>query len=414
MKCDSIEQAMVITQDLLATFLERKAARDEADRLYKQVCQAIRGLDEVEAEMEPGPLTYRIRCTELRRFSEARLAEILGSQQAKNLKKLMPVSLSCYRRDQIPACTFARCLELQPDYSLRRAEDGGLIPFLDPVDIPLDDREFTAWYRAHVRRFFGLDAEAPDAPFSLHDLEHKTSNGLPSFDALACDGGSCYLKCSRPPDGSWEILSSSMRGHGPSSKEALQGWMLETYPGDLMDTLPPITQDRILLKPGEAKERARRYLKRGFAPIVVPLGYHDRKVSSHKPIRPSTFVCRDPRQWKAWERQLRRLDEATGCGPEVLALRRGYAGRDEGSLVAIATAIYERMKSGDREFSKWMHPARLSEAIDQMAVVRRAEASGLRAEAWDDLLRRIEVDGLDTDSLTAAILCTSAEAGWLD
>ena len=63
---------------------------------------------------------------------------------------------------------------------------------------------------------------------------------------------------------------------------------------------------------------------------------------------------------------------------------------------------------GDREFSKWMHPTRLSEAIDQMAVVRRAEASGLRAEAWDDLLLRIEVNGLDTDSLTAAIVCTSA------
>jgi hypothetical protein len=86
-----------------------------------------------------------------------------------------------YRRDQVPACTFARCLELQPDYALRRAEAGGPIPFLDPADVPVEDGEFTAWYRSHARRFFGLDEDGPVAPFGLHDLEHKaTPGGRPS------------------------------------------------------------------------------------------------------------------------------------------------------------------------------------------------------------------------------------------
>ena len=240
-----------------------------------------------------------------------------------------------YRRDQIPACTFAECLELQPDYSLRRAEAGGPIPFLDPADIPVDDREFTSWYRSHARRFFGVGEEVPGEPFGLHDLEHKATNGSPSFDALACDGGNCYLKCSRSPAGSWDAHDVAMRGHGRASKEALQGWILETYPADCMESLPPITQDRVLLKTGEAKERARRYLKRGVAAVVLPLGHHDRKVLSYQAIRLSAFVCRDPKQWEALDspvRTARASDRVRARGPGPATGVRGpgcrLAGRD--------------------------------------------------------------------------------------
>jgi hypothetical protein len=205
-----------------------------------------------------------------------------------------------------------------------------------------------------------------------------------------------------------------MRGHGRSSKEALSDWMLETYPLDCLETLPPITHDLILLKAGEAKEKARRYLKKGVTPIVMPLGHADRKVLSHRPIRLSSFVCRDPKQWKALERQFGRLERATGSGLEVLALRRAYGDRPGRSLVVIASEIYDRIMAGERDLSGGMHLKRLSRAIEEATAGRRAEAERLKDEAWDDLLDRIDGSNLDPDSLTAAILCTSAEASWLD
>jgi hypothetical protein len=319
-----------------------------------------------------------------------------------------------YRRDQVPACTFAECLELQPDYSLRRAEAGGPIPFIDPADVPVDDGEFTTWYRSHARRFFGVDEAAPGETFGLHDLEHKATPNRPSFDALACDGGNFYLKCSRSPDGSWDVHDMSMRGHGPSSKEGLKGWILETYPADRMESLPPITQDRVFLKAGEAKERARRCLKGGVAAVVMPLGHHDRKVLSYQAIRLSAFVCRDPKQWKALKRQFERLEHATGCGLEVLALRRGYRDRPARSLVAIASEIYDRIRAGERDLCKGMHLTRPSRAVEEATAGRRAEVERLRDEAWADLFDRIACESRDPDSLTAAVLCTNPEAPWLD
>jgi len=318
-----------------------------------------------------------------------------------------------YRRDQIPACTFARCLELQPDYGLRRAENGGPIPFLDPADVPVDDGAFTTWYRSHVRRFFGLDAEAPASPFDLHGLEHKTTPGRASFDALACDGGNCSVKCSRAPDGSWEVLDASMRGHGRSSKETIQGWILATYPQDRVDSLPPISTDRNLLKITEAKAKARRYLNRGVPAVVLPLGHHETKVLGHKAIRLSGFVCRDPKQWKSLDRQLRRSEDKTGCGLEILALRREYGDRPGGSLVATATTIYERILAGQRDLSKPLHLTRLSKDLEKAIAVRRADSERLKDEAWADLLDRIDGSRLDPGSLNAAILCQSREASWL-
>lgn len=98
-----------------------------------------------------------------------------------------------YRRDQIPAGTFADCLASDRDYPINRAAARG--PFLDPGEVPGDDAAFTAWYRGHVQRFFGVSGPAYEQLFGLHDLEHKLS-GKPEravFDGLYCDGSANYL-----------------------------------------------------------------------------------------------------------------------------------------------------------------------------------------------------------------------------
>ena len=81
----------------------------------------------------------------------------LAFLMVNSLNGIQVITDGCtYRRDQIPACTYAECLEIQPDYPLRRAEADSGIPFIDPATIPDDDAEFTNWYRNHVKRFFGV------------------------------------------------------------------------------------------------------------------------------------------------------------------------------------------------------------------------------------------------------------------
>src|SRR5262249_20807775 len=99
-------------------------------------------------------------------------AEAFALSQALNA--IQTITDGCtYRLDQIPACTYEECLRIRPDYSIRRAEDGDGIPFLDPATIPQDNAGFTAWYRGHVKRFFGVTSPDYDGLFDTHDLEHK-------------------------------------------------------------------------------------------------------------------------------------------------------------------------------------------------------------------------------------------------
>src|SRR5262249_32189011 len=106
-----------------------------------------------------------------------------------------------YRRDQVPAGTWAACLAACPDYPINRADFGG--PFGDPAAIPGDDDGFALWYRDHVKRFFGVSGPEYDSLFGLHSLEHKTCGdpGPAAFDALACDGPSNHVKLLQDGDG---------------------------------------------------------------------------------------------------------------------------------------------------------------------------------------------------------------------
>jgi hypothetical protein len=177
-----------------------------------------------------------------------------------------------YRRDQVPACTLAECLEILPDYATRRPEAGSAIPFLDPDSIPEGDAEFSAWYGEHTARFFEVDGPALRAVTGL-DLEHKSDEaGDPAFDAMACDGSTNHAKLKADGSGGWVATDMKYRGYGPASKEALRPWIVESYASDRMERLPPLTEDVVRLGVGEATAKAKKAITSGRDAVYLPLG----------------------------------------------------------------------------------------------------------------------------------------------
>jgi hypothetical protein len=139
-----------------------------------------------------------------------------------------------YRRDQIPAGTLADCLAACPDYPINRAAFAG--PFVDPAPVP-DGDAFTAWYRGHVKRFFGVDGPDYDRLFGLHELEHKDCDGAgAAFDTLCCDGTANYLKLLRDGNG-WRATDFMARSFGRHAKAALAEWLIRF-------TRPTVTRAR--------------------------------------------------------------------------------------------------------------------------------------------------------------------------
>lgn len=292
-----------------------------------------------------------------------------------------------YRRDQIPACSLARCLALQPDYPLRRAEAGSRIPFHDPGSVPEDDEAFTRWYRdEHLPRFLGVRGKSHAELFRIHDLAHKAcSDGRTLFDGLACDGGSNYVKC-RLGEADWQVLDMAMRGYGRASKAILQDWILPTYSADRLEAPAPVTEDLELLKLKPAKRKARRALNAGIPEVVLPLGLETRKLRTHKAIKHSAFVFQTPDQFKTLRKQIEKFESKTTCGLEVLALRRSYRGRPSGSIQAIAEEIYAHIQDGGRDLTKLLHLSRPFPALEELSTERRGQIERLRAEVERDLL----------------------------
>jgi hypothetical protein len=147
----------------------------------------------------------------------------------------------------VPAGTLTESLATCHDDPINRASFQG--PFLDPATIPTDNAGFTAWYRGHVQRFFGVSGSAYDRLFGLHELEHKTS-GNPenaAFDGLSCDGSSNHIKLVKGDDG-WEAAKDAegicFKAHSFKGKPRaeLAPYLIKTYSTDCYDGPPPIVE----------------------------------------------------------------------------------------------------------------------------------------------------------------------------
>jgi len=303
-----------------------------------------------------------------------------------------------FRKDRVPACTFAECLRRQPDYPLRGADEDSGIPFLDQAQVPDDPVQFNRWYRQHVKSFFGVTDEY-DKVFGLHSLQFKeaSSTGDVTFDALLCDGSGNYLKCSLNSQNQLEPVASAFRGYRPESVAKLIPWLLRTYTTDRFTGPAPLILERGLLKLVDAKRQAKKALRQGMEPVLLPLGLPAYKLRDYRIFKPSAFVFQTPVQRRNFERQLDRFKRRTGCGLEVLALRRGYGDRRANSITDLAQAIYELIQNGKKDFSKALHWNRNFDGLAELSEKHRQLLHQLRHKATEWQRKCIQLADFSAD-----------------
>ena len=250
-----------------------------------------------------------------------------------------------YRRDRIPAGTFAALLKQSSDYPLLHAADQ---PFLDPNAIPHDDAAFTRWYVDHVLRFFKIEGK-PDyeALFRLHALTHKAlPEGGVAFDGVTIDGSANYIKLVRTEAGKWRVVDMKARGFAKAEKKMLDQWLCRVYMRDRFTEPPPPVPSGRFLNVRDALGQAGRLVTSAHR-VIVPLGLKLPTITTYKLIKPSAFVFRNARQRARVLIDWQRLNRKTECGPELLALRRTYGG----SLEAVARNLFKLIRDGQERLN---------------------------------------------------------------
>jgi hypothetical protein len=252
-----------------------------------------------------------------------------------------------YRRDRVPAGTFAARLKHNPDYPLLHTADG---PFIDTNIIPEADAEFTDWYVGQVLQFFGVTGRPEyESLFRLHSLSHKDlSDGGTKFDGIFVDGSANYAKLVRTADGEYRVADMKARAFGKRQKERLASWLYCVYRKDRFTRPPRAVRSGRLLGLGDALAQTRRTIASARQRAIVPLGHQLPSLTTYKLVKPSAFVFRTARQRDGILVDWRRLNQKTSCGPELLALRRTFGG----SLAAVARKLFELIRRGDERLNR--------------------------------------------------------------
>lgn len=329
---------------------------------------------------------------------------------AMSLNAVQTITDGCtWRADQAPALSFEECLRLKTDYPLRRAEGSDGVPFLDPAKVPVEDEAFTAWYRGHAKRFFGEPGPGFDEVIGTHAVVHKKTTGtdLPTFDALACDGAANYAKVVIDADGNKRVTDFMARSFKPGSKAAVQDWLVKSYSGNRLEEPAPLATDTDLVSHGRAMQLARKALESGYGEVIFPLGLEENKAKNYKALKMSAFVFRTPAQRAGILKQVRKFEKRTGCGLEVLALRRGYRGRRQGSLADLAEAIHTLIRSGEENLGAALNLGRLSAELKELCRDRLDDLDWRRRESRRRLFEAIDAGRLDPDALATALVLTA-------
>src|SRR5262249_5301912 len=124
-------------------------------------------------------------------------------------------------------------------------------------------------------------------------------------------------------------------------------------------------------------------------------------------LKGSAFVFETPQQRAAILKQWTRFETRTGAGLELLALKRSYGERQQGSLADLARIIYELIRSGQDNL-KDLNLTRIK-TLERYFRKRKEEVERLRQEAEADLLKRIDVRNLDPTTLLTACIVTAAD-----
>lgn len=326
-----------------------------------------------------------------------------------------------YRRDQIPACTFAECLKKAREYTIHRVEEG--IPFIDPAKVPTDDAGFTRWYRQDVKKYFQVDGADYDRLFGIHDLEHKTC-GEPkqaSFDGLCLDGSAQYVKVLKV-DGVPKPVDFKARGYRDEAKEKVLPWIMKTYTTDTYTGPPPITMAANLLKIKQANRMAtgsfdelleehEGLLAIGYEgdpfhwdlpktpeKVVFPLGMDYEKVLAYKVIKPSAYLFRTPEQERLIRKAMDKFAAKYACGLEALALQRSQGERRHGSINSIASAIYRFIREGGDDLRrKWNLGRSTTPSLEEISEGHAKTREAMKKRSRYGLIQAIDVRNLEDD-----------------
>lgn len=332
---------------------------------------------------------------------------------SQSLNAIQTVTDGCtFRLDQIPACTFEECVATMPEYPVRRAEDGDGIPFVDPAAIPADDENFTRWYGRYVRRFFGVSGPAWDELFDTHRLDFKKAgrDGPVAFDGLAADGSANYVKCLLGEDGTWRGVDFAARSFREASKAEVMPWLVEACSRDRLDGPAPLAEDKELLAFESARRKARAALASGLEEVVLPLGLEVGRTANYRCVKASAFTFETPEQRASVVKQVQRFEAATGCGLEVLALRRSYGGRRRGSLADMAGSLHRLVRSGGDNLVAALNMRKLPSGLAELARRRVAEIGRRREESGRRLLEQMDPGRLGPGGSATAFVLAQADA----
>jgi hypothetical protein len=386
---------------------EAKAGNDKAaERGYKEMVNSLYGV--MASRHLPTNNVVAANVT-------TATARALAFAMHMSLNGIQVITDGCtYRRDQVPAGTFADCLAACPDYTLNRGGFSG--PFVDPAAIPADGG-FSEWYRGHVKRFFGVSGPDYDQLFGLHTLVHKAcgDTGV-AFDALGCDGSANYIKLLGGAEG-WEPAGPlkeafKARSFGGEAKEAVAGWLIRTYSSDSYRGPPPITESASLLAFKEAGQVARRALavldldrmmwwhdvQQEPPEVYYPLGLKRREVKTYKVIKPSAFLFRTPRQQAAFARAMTKFAQASCCGLELLALRKSSAVRRRGSIADVAATIHDLIRSGKPTPTMTLNLNRACQELEAVRAGRYQAVQDLKDAALIELIQEIDARAMEKEA----------------
>jgi hypothetical protein len=150
-------------------------------------------------------------------------------------------------------------------------------------------------------------------------------------------------------------------------------------------------------------------LEAGAQAVWLPLGLEHRKVMNYKIIKASAFVFDMPAQRDAILKQIQKFEGRTGCGLEVLALRRTYGPRREGSVTGVLHLLYSAIRAGEMNLTRALNLYRLPEAVTQVAGERKADVD--RRKRWAAAVLRdvINVARLPPEALPTAWVVTHAD-----
>lgn len=346
--------------------------------------------------------------------AQARALAFLLSQ---TLNAVQIITDGCtYRKDQIPSCTYEQCLQIQADYPIRRGEAEDWLSFHSPREVPDDDAAFTSWLRDHCAFFFQATPQAISELFGKHKLEHKLTSktGKTAFDALGCDGAGNYLKCVQAEEGNWLVTDIAARSYGRASKEILKDFLVKVYSQDLLEQIPPTTEDHVLLGLREAYQKAKQALEQGVEEVYLPLGLKSSRFLNYKLIKLSAFLFQTPKQRAKVLKQVERFEIETSCGLELLTFRRTYRDRKEGSLRDMAELLYKLIQEGRTQLAGLLNfhkmPANFQTWSEQRKVALRSAKD--RAEAT--FLNQIDCDHLDEFCLITGITLTDKDEGFIE